>query len=194
MKKCLRFLPNAITVLRIILTVLFMVILAGRLAQGSAGIPAGLYFIFGFICLSDFLDGAVARGLKAESGPGSILDILADSLFIFSSLIIFDFYGVMPVWFTAVVLADFLAFLMTSGFLLHIKPDKGRSYFVFDKAGRITAVIFYIIPAAACVAYAHPAWKSLLNVMIYLSVFTAGVSMSGRCVSCFLSLKIIKRY
>ncbi len=190
MKKCLHFLPNTITVLRIILTAAFIAILAEKLTQGFTVMPVRLYVIFVLICFSDFLDGAAARGFKAESVLGSILDIIADSLFIFSSLIILDIYRVMPVWFTAVVLADFLAFLVTSGFLARKKPVCAGRVFVFDKAGRIGAVIFYLIPAAACLAHAYPGCMYLLNGMIYLSVFLAGVSKLERFVSC---LEVLKR-
>ncbi len=190
MKKYLGFLPNTITILRVILTVLFLGILVDRLIQGLR-IPAGIYVIYAFICLSDVLDGAAARGLKAESAIGGVLDVAADCLFIFSSLFIFNLFKILPVWFTAVAAANFLVFLVTSRFLIRMKPEIIRRPFVFDIAGRIAAVIFYIVPFAACVIYNHPGGESLLalSILLYVSAFLAVVSMAGRCISCFAALR-----
>jgi len=195
MKKRLFFLPNSITIFRFILTVLFMGILAGRLILGSIRLPAVLYILFVFICLSDFIDGAVARRLKAESVLGGILDISADCLFIFSSLVIFNLFRVLPVWFTAVVFVDFLVFLATSRFLIRMKRGFIWKPFVFDVVGRIAAVLFYLIPVAACMVYSHPGYESLfaLNVVLLISAFLAGVSMSERCVSCFATLRYVRQ-
>jgi CDP-diacylglycerol--glycerol-3-phosphate 3-phosphatidyltransferase len=182
MKKGLFFIPNSITILRFILTICFISILTGRLVQNSAIPPAALYILFVGICLSDLLDGAAARGLKAESVLGSILDISADSLFIFSSLITFNFFKVLPVWFTALVLADFLVFLMTSKLMLSMKPRNIQRILVFDMPGKIAAVLFYLIPIAAWIAFSHPARQSLLalNVLLYLSALLSGISMLRR--------------
>lgn len=194
MKKSLGFLPNLITLVRFILTILFVDILAGRLIQGSVKMPAGLYILYALICLSDFFDGAAARGLKAESASGGILDVLADCLFIFSSLAVFNLFNVLPVWFTAVVLADLLVFLATSRFLMRMEPENLPRPFVFDMTGRIAAILFYLIPAAACAAYSHPGHSSrlALNAMLYLSVFLAGVSKVERSVSCLAALRRVR--
>jgi len=93
-----------------------------------------------------------------ESALGSVWDILFDSLFIFSPLILFNFFRVLPVWFTMIVLVNFHMFLTTSRFLTCIKLESIRRIFVFDKAGRISAVIFYLIPADASAAFSIPSF------------------------------------
>ncbi len=189
-KERLARLPNLITAFRFILTFMFLWILAGRLIQNPPGadsgsMPAGLYTVFALICISDMLDGAAARGLKAESPLGSILDVLADGLFIFSSLITLNIFGLLPVWFTLAVLTDFMVFLATSRFLTGMKPGILRKSFVFDVTGRIAAVLFYLIPAASCFVYSYPAYNGLLNLLLYITVFLAALSMAQRCISCF---------
>jgi CDP-diacylglycerol--glycerol-3-phosphate 3-phosphatidyltransferase len=193
MKKYLIFLPNTITLLRFILTALFMEMLIVQLTQGSIKITTGLYIVFALICLSDFFDGAVARTLKVESKLGSILDISADCLFISSSLIVFNIFQILPVWFTMVVFVDFLVFLSTSRFIIHMKPKIIRGSFVFDVFGRIVAVLFYIIPIAAVVTYKHPSYNSFLalNALIYMSAFLAVASILRRCVLCFTTPRCV---
>ena len=187
MRKILIFLPDLMTVFRIVLTALFLAMLYSRLSQGTESLPAALYAVFALICLSDFFDGAAARRLKAETVLGSVLDIAADSLFIFSSLIVFNVFRVVPVWFTAVVFADFLLFLVTSKRISRPQTDFRQKPFVFDKAGRISAVLYYLIPAAACAAYSSPGSKclwALFHAMLYLSAFLSGISVLGRFASC----------
>lgn len=185
-------LPNFLTGIRFILTTMFICLLARHLIQGSPRMPSGLYIIFIFICLSDFFDGAAARRLKAESALGGILDVLADCLFIFSSLAVLNFFRVLPLWFTAVVLVDFLVFLGTSHFLTQIKMPAPRKPFVFDMTGRIAAILFYSIPAAACAAYGHPTCIGLLDAILCIAVFLAVISMAWRCASCFAACHSVR--
>lgn len=191
MRKSLAFLPDGITILRFLLTGWFVWILAGRLIQDSAGPPAAPYLLFAGICLTDLLDGAAARGFKAESALGSILDVSADGLFIFSSLILFNFFEVLPVWFTAFVLADFLVFLATSKLLIRMKRKDMRRALIFDVPGRIAAVLFYFVPIFAWAAYSVPVRRNLLafRALLFFSAFLAGISMSARLFFCFAALR-----
>jgi phosphatidylglycerophosphate synthase len=191
MKKYLTFLPNAITLLRVPLTALFIGMLAVPMSQGVIRLPAGPYIVFGLICLSDLVDGAAARALNAKSGLGGILDVSVDSLYIFSSLILFNFFGVLPVCFTVVVFANFLVFLTTSRILIRFKPGVFRRLFVFDAAGRAAAAIFYLIPAAVCFVYSHPGAYSrlVLNIVLFAAALLAGAAVFKRCVSCFAALR-----
>lgn len=191
MRKSLAFLPNGITILRFLLTGWFVWILADRLVQNSAGPFAAPYLLFAGICLTDLLDGAAARGFKAESALGSVLDVSADSLFILSSLILFNIFEVLPVWFTMFVLADFAAFLATSRLLIRMRRRNVRRVLVFDRPGKIAAVLFYFVPIAAWAAYSHPAGQSpfACRALLCVSAFLAGVSMSARLFSCFAALR-----
>lgn len=192
MEKRLTFLPNLITVLRMILTVPFLAMLAGRLGREPGPMPAAPYIVLALICLSDLFDGAAARGLKAESALGSALDVAADGLFIFSSLVVFNLLDVVPVWFTAAVLADFLWFLATSRVLTRTGPAPVRTFFVFDGAGRTAAVLYYLVPAAACAVCGDPGSRglsALLHAMLFSAVLLSAVSLPGRFLSCFCALR-----
>ena len=187
MNQNLSFIPNSITALRLILTAWFLWLLIGGMLENFTVPAAAPYLLFASICLSDLLDGAVARRLKAESVFGGILDVSADSLFIFSSLAVFNYFKVVPVWFTVFVLADFLIFLTTSKFLIPANREGFRRVLVFDIPGRIAAVLFYLIPMAAWASYRFPGRQSLFtfNALLYLSVLFAAVSISERLFLCF---------
>lgn len=187
MKRYLVFLPNAITVLRMLLTGVFALLLVDWLSKGGNEVPYVMYLFYGFICLSDLIDGAAARRLKAQTGLGSILDILADSLFIFTSLIILNYYQLMPVWFTLVVFVNFLAFAVTSWFLWYKGNTRDRRFFIFDKLGRYAAVIFYLAPAAACLAFLYPGFRGWFHAMLYISVLLTALSFAKRSAHCLIS-------
>ena len=66
----LRWLPNAITIARLAcLPVLLVMLLT---AEGPTSLPAAIFFAA--LALTDLIDGALARALKATSNFGRIAD------------------------------------------------------------------------------------------------------------------------
>jgi CDP-diacylglycerol--glycerol-3-phosphate 3-phosphatidyltransferase len=70
--------PNALTLARLAALPVLLVVLAR--APGPTSVTAGL--IFGAVAVTDFLDGWLARALRAESAFGRIADPLADRLLV----------------------------------------------------------------------------------------------------------------
>ena len=70
--RCLRALPNALSLLR----------LTGAATLAFLPVGAGFWAVYLLCGLSDMLDGALARRLKAESELGSKLDSLGDLAFV----------------------------------------------------------------------------------------------------------------
>ncbi|MCS4479947.1 CDP-alcohol phosphatidyltransferase family protein [Clostridium botulinum] len=64
------------------------------------------------ICVTDFIDGKIARKIKAESLLGSFLDVTADFIFIISSLALLNLNNRIPIWFTVLTLIKFIEFLL----------------------------------------------------------------------------------
>ena len=71
-------LPNALTILRILLVPVFVVafVLPGDAARAVA------VFVFALAGVSDWLDGFAARKLKAGSDFGRMLDPIADKVLV----------------------------------------------------------------------------------------------------------------
>jgi CDP-diacylglycerol---glycerol-3-phosphate 3-phosphatidyltransferase len=82
-------LPNLITGMRIILTLIVIFLLST--ANKTASIVAGVIIIIAWI--TDFLDGYLARRLKLTTEAGGILDLAADRLLMISTLLITLFQG-----------------------------------------------------------------------------------------------------
>lgn len=172
-----RRLPNAITLMRPVLACVFVSLLPGRFA-GSTGAAAPLA-VFACICLTDFLDGRLARALGAVSKAGAYLDVYSDFFYITASLVALNVLGQIPVWFTAVVFVKFLEYVVTSRVL-----RGGGAVFVTDPFGRIAAGLFFIVPGIACAFFDAPLCAVIIPVALYLAGALALVSSVTRWVSC----------
>lgn len=99
-------LPNKLTVSRIILSIIIIFIMLFPFYQLGIDFPKyivkGLqvdikYLICGFLfiiaCITDFLDGYIARKKDLVTDTGKVLDSIADKVLLNSILIIFSYLG-----------------------------------------------------------------------------------------------------
>jgi cardiolipin synthase (CMP-forming) len=94
--------PNLITLIRILLTPLFVIFLI----QGNYRKALAVFLLAG---VSDLADGLIARVWQQKSRLGSYLDPLADKLLMASSFVTLSIYHQIPSWLTVVVLSRDLA-------------------------------------------------------------------------------------
>jgi CDP-diacylglycerol--glycerol-3-phosphate 3-phosphatidyltransferase len=95
-KRIIRFVPNALTILRIFLTVIFlaMIIMAGRMEDAKPGNFMTVGFVLFIItALTDIVDGKVARMFDVTSKFGRIADPLADKLLVCGAFLCFAISG-----------------------------------------------------------------------------------------------------
>ena len=97
MHRWLRHLPNALTILRLLL----VPPLAVLLLRGDYTTALWVAAIAG---LTDALDGALARGFGWQSWLGGVLDPLADKLLLVTGYACLWWQGVVPTWLVALIL------------------------------------------------------------------------------------------
>lgn len=173
-KRLIRFLPNFLSAIRFPLGCLFAVSLFFRFTAANHPV-CGLLFCFAPIALSDFLDGKIARRWICQSNMGAILDVAADSFYILLSLVLLNFYHIIPIWFTTVVVLKLTDFILSSRVIL---ADK-KGHFVFDFLGRLTAVGFYLLPVLAGM---FP-YADLINIITLFLTIEAVLSSIVRWIS-----------
>ena len=83
--------PNLITILRILLTPLFVILLLDRYYPWALG-------VFALAALSDSLDGLIARLSNQRTRLGTYLDPMADKLLLVSGFITLSILNAIPVW------------------------------------------------------------------------------------------------
>lgn len=175
MEKIVKFLPSSITLSRILMTFIF-----GYSAY-LHGHNIFLLTLFFTICLSDLSDGKLARKFNVTSALGAKLDVFADLLFMLVSYSVFMDLRIIPAWFLLFVFAKFMEFTITSK-IINSYESSAQNPFVFDKAGRIVAVLFYIIPGAACI-FGSKAY--LIDLILYMTLAGGAYSSYSRIKRCF---------
>ncbi len=111
-------LPNKLTLLRIILTPIFMAVLY----WGFPGADYAALAIFIVASLTDMLDGKIARKYNLVTDFGKFADPLADKILVVAAMLWFVEAGRMPAWMVMIVITREFA---VSG-LRMIASDNGR--------------------------------------------------------------------
>ncbi len=95
-------LPNKITIFRVCMIPVFLVFML------VPGISYGNYIataVFVIACLSDTLDGYIARKYHLVTNFGKFMDPIADKLLVCSALICFVELSYMPAWMVIIIIA-----------------------------------------------------------------------------------------
>lgn len=107
-------LPNFLTLLRIIAVPIFLILVSYE-RFGAALV------LFLAACITDTVDGVIARLTDTKSDLGAALDPLADKLLVVSAFVSLTVLGVLPVWLfiivvtrDAVILGGYLALYFVS--------------------------------------------------------------------------------
>jgi cardiolipin synthase len=163
----LRFLPNAICIVRMALVVpLVMAILAGRYLEALV-----LLVVAGF---SDGLDGYLAKTFDWRTRLGSLLDPAADKLLIVGTFVALTYAGLVPSALAIIVIArDAVIISGAICYQLFIAPVQGEPALVskLNTACQL-AMLFFTLTAAA---FGWPPAAALL-VLGAAVVFTSVVS------------------
>ncbi|PSF09811.1 CDP-alcohol phosphatidyltransferase [Marinobacter halophilus] len=106
-----RWIPNALTFLRILLIIPF----AGALLEGNYRLSL---FIFAVAAVTDALDGFLARYFHWRSRLGAVADPLADKALLISAYLMLTYTGILPVWLFALVLGRDLV-IVAGGLMYH---------------------------------------------------------------------------
>ena len=100
-------------------------------------------FVFAATCLTDLLDGMIARKTNQISTFGKLMDPIADKLLVMSALVLLTFQHKIPAWVTIIMLArEFII----SGFRL-VATGEGKiiSADIFDKIKTVIQMLFILL-------------------------------------------------
>ena len=92
--------PNILTCIRVVLIPVFMV-LAYRHTPGCDVAALAVYVI---ACITDFIDGKLARAWNQVTNFGKFMDPVADKLLVMAALLIFVEDGTISAWMVAIIL------------------------------------------------------------------------------------------
>ena len=190
MKNIIKFIPNSITITRIFMSFIFVYLIAEQFMFGK-GSFAILISLFILICISDLIDGKIARKTSQTSTIGAKLDVFADLFYIIISYITLILFNALPLWFLVFTLMKFSEFVITSNFIKRHNKSAKHS-FVFDKIGRLVSVTFFIIPGIICLYKCLSPYGTgtLVSCLLY-TILAAGLYSSYlRIKNCFMLITL----
>ena len=173
--------PNQLTILRIILTPIFLYFFL----QNTMEYKLIGTIIFMFAAATDWYDGYVARKFNVITRWGQFMDPLADKILISAALCVFAYLGYIYWWMVIVIVVRdfFITFLRM--FALQLGKSIVTSYFAKWKTMvQMTAVFVFIIylnfPNAEIYqldtlppSYTH--WTSITFLVVTVLTFATGI-------------------
>lgn len=132
-----RHAANAITLLRIALTPVFLLAVVAA-SGGASGWYAAV--VFAVVAVTDFVDGRVARRYGASTALGRALDHGADIGFILAALGLYVRLGAAPWWVPAAIAASFAFYVVDS-----LQRSAGRPDLIGSRLGHLGGVMNYVV-------------------------------------------------
>jgi cardiolipin synthase len=157
--------PNILTLLRILLTPLFVILLLRDLY------PMAL-LVFAAASLSDGLDGLIARLLNQRTVLGAYLDPAADKLMLASAFVALAVLGALPAWLTVLVIARDVIILLGLAILTLTQKPYEVSPTLMSKctttAQIVTVLVTLYDPTRVKLAMLHPVllWSTAVFTII----------------------------
>ena len=93
-------LPNILTCVRVLLIPVFMVLAY----QNNMPCDIAALIVYVMACLTDYVDGYLARKNNQVTNFGKFMDPVADKLLVMAALLIFIEDGTIPAWAVAIIL------------------------------------------------------------------------------------------
>jgi CDP-diacylglycerol--glycerol-3-phosphate 3-phosphatidyltransferase len=158
-------LPNALTLVRILLVPVVVVALTVETPGGSA-IAA---IVFAIAALTDGLDGYIARSRESVTNFGKVMDPVADKLMIAAALISLVSLDRLAAWVAMVIIAREFA---VSG--LRIAAGQQGVVIPASQLGKLKTIV-QVVAVLALIA-ANDADAAWVQALVYLMVVTTVVS------------------
>lgn len=162
-------LPNKITIARVFMIPVFLVIYLSQ-SIPYANIIAAIIFVVA--CLTDALDGYIARKYNLVTNFGKFADPLADKLLVCSALICFVQFDLVPAWIIIIII--FREFII-SGFRL-VASDNGV-VIAASNIAKFKTTAQMIMSILLIININNGVFNVLEQVFIYLSLVLTVVSL-----------------
>jgi cardiolipin synthase len=164
----LRWLPNAISIMRIVLVVPILMLIV----EGRFDLALLLFFIAGF---SDGLDGYLAKKFDWHTRIGALLDPIADKLLVAGTFIVLAYTAHIPVWLAVLVLfRDIVIIGGATAYNFLIRPVEGQPTRIskLNTAMQLLFILFVLTRAAF-------GWPDKITITIIGAGIVVTVVISG---------------
>ncbi|MCP5089324.1 MAG: CDP-alcohol phosphatidyltransferase family protein [Gammaproteobacteria bacterium] len=165
----LSWLPNAISLLRIVLVVpILSLILSGDFAWALA-----LFFVAGF---SDGIDGYLAKRFDWHTRLGGLLDPVADKLLVAGTFVTLAYVQQIPVWLAAVViLRDLIIIGGAMAYNFIVRPVQGEPTKISKLNTALQLLFLLFVLSRAAFDWPDEITITVLGAAILITVVISGV-------------------
>ncbi|HET8970531.1 MAG TPA: CDP-diacylglycerol--glycerol-3-phosphate 3-phosphatidyltransferase [Candidatus Nanopelagicales bacterium] len=160
-------LPNALTVLRLLLVPVFAVLLLRGDGADTDRVLAAVVFVVA--SATDFADGAIARRRGIVTTFGKVVDPIADKALTGTALVLLSVLGDLPWWVTVVILVREIGVTLLRFWVIRrgvIPASRGGKA---KTVAQMLAILLYLLPVTGWLETARTA---VLAVALLLTVLT----------------------
>lgn len=174
-------LPNQLTVLRVVLVPVFVTALAYWTPERDVCRVTAL-IVFLAACVTDALDGLIARRMNQKTRLGSLIDPLADKILLTSAYLAFALLpGIpgsahLPVWLTVIVISRDLL-LVTGAAIIFMMQNRFDAHTNF--LGKTTTVFQMLLVIAVLAGAPHPLIPILIVCTAAATVLSGAVYLKA---------------
>lgn len=167
-------LPNALTMMRLVLVIPFGILLFGYGDEpGARAVAAGIFVI---ASLTDYADGALARKQGLVTTFGKVADPLADKALTGVALVGLSYLNELPWWVTIVILIREIGVTLLRFWVIRFGVISASRGGKAKTAAEIVAILLYLLPLTGFLATAR-VW--VMGLALVLAVVT-GVDYLAR--------------
>lgn len=188
---------NRLTILRIILTFIFMFFL---FCHGLWAKVASLA-IFIFAALSDFFDGLIAHRKNMVTDFGRLMDPIADKILVLAAFAAFVQMQLLDAWMFVIIVSREILITSLRLFALNkgkvLSPTRAGKHKTLSQMLVIFSILGFIVAKEAMLSYFtwNPAWERFFRQGIYLlMLLTVGLTLYSGISYLWENRKIISRF
>ncbi len=161
---------NKLTVLRIVLTFVFMFFL---FCQGFWAKIVSLAILI-FVALSDFLDGHIARKRNMVTDFGRLMDPIADKIFVLAAFAAFVQLQLIEAWMFVIIMSREILIMSLRLFALNkgrvLSASKAGKHKTFSQMAVIFFILVFIVSKEVMLTFFtwNPSWEKFFREGIYV--------------------------
>jgi cardiolipin synthase len=118
--------------------------------------------VFAAACVTDALDGLIARVTNSKTELGALLDPIADKLLILSSFVTLVLLGMLPVWLVIIVVSRDVILVLGSLVIYFLGHDVKARPSIIGKATTVWQLLVVILSLFLMTFDAETAWMQAL--------------------------------
>ena len=167
---------NFLTGLRLICVPILIVFFVRSMEVVSVLNLSLVYGCIAIICVSDLLDGRVARHLKVASKFGANFDVVTDMIYTISVTVFLCIKGLFPLILLLFFFEKTVNFFVTSA--LYQRKINNRFAYIKDPVGKIVSASYFFIPLVAYTGFVFLGDYYYLTYVVFVVQALAGIASS----------------